>query len=151
MKMQSRDRDHIAAWRAIATLAKWELEVVREELARAQQKLLDRPVKVVTENLDIGKVRAAYEERDQAYQARDLAFSALSEVRFLHRERDNRRCTCGQRYEHCEIAQIVDTFGSLKRWERKQVERWRRGEPHALPRDHPALRDPQWLDRQRYA
>jgi ABC-type polar amino acid transport system ATPase subunit len=95
-------------WRGTVELAKTELELVREDLAKAQQKLQDRPVKIVVENLDAETVRAAKDAEDRAWHARDRAFGALSEIRLLHRRRRNDQCICGLRYDRCEVARIVD-------------------------------------------
>jgi hypothetical protein len=147
-----RDRAHIAMWQNICRSLGEEVDKIKRQLADAQQELRDRPIDIRLKDPDLERVEQAHEEARLAYEARDRAFGAMSDLRLRHhrQEKNTSQCTCGLRYDHCHVAQIVDRFGALKHWEEKQLLHFNEGRRHWLERDHPALTDPDWLDRQSY-
>ncbi|ORT47062.1 hypothetical protein [Frankia sp. KB5] len=121
-----------------------ELAARDAQIAELMKELDERPTRIVTQNLDQQIVDEAIERRDQAYRSRDRAFQALSELRLLHREGAGDRCRCGQRFQKCGVAQVVDRYPALEGWERRQWERMRAGQDHYLPPGHPGVTDPRW-------
>jgi hypothetical protein len=121
-----------------------EVERLQQRIRELEEELAARPVRIVTENLDLERVQEAERQRDQAYRSREMAFQALAEVHMLHFSRDSKRCSCGTAYVHCKIAQIVDQHPALMRWERRQAERKRNGLDHLLPPGHPGVLDATW-------
>lgn len=146
IKLQRRDADHVAAWKAERDTRKRRADqtiaLLEEKVAAAQHELEQRPVNVVHENLDKEVVEEAESNRDAAYRSRDAAMAALCKVRLLHHESDPGQCSCGSRYARCRTAQAVDECRSLESWESKQITRLRRNLPHYLPDNHPAVLDP---------
>jgi len=98
-------------------------------------------------------IERAREEARLAYEVRDRAMGAMSDLRLRHhrQEKNASQCTCSLRYDARAVAQIVDRFGALKQWEEQQSVRAGDGRRHWLQQDHPALKDPDWLDCQDYA
>jgi hypothetical protein len=138
-----------------------ELAMARSERDQAQRardealnELASRPSRTLVrvENLDAFVVQTATTERDEAYRKRESALGALSDIRKLHhKSKGSDACSCGARYDRCEVARIVDRWEPIKAWEKRQAGRAARGYPHGLDRAHPALGDPTWLDQQDYA
>jgi hypothetical protein len=147
-----RDRDHYDVWNArfeakLARLAQEhqaKVESLEAEISGLTSELEQRPVRVVTENLDRETVREAESERDRAYRARETAFSALSEIHYYHKDRGSNCCSCGRQYSKCETIKILDSYQALNTWEARQFDLRRRGLPHSLPHNHPALHDSRW-------
>jgi hypothetical protein len=121
-----------------------EAERLQKRIQELEEELATRPVRIVTENLDLEHVQDAERQRDQAFRSRDTAFRALAEVHMLHFSRDSKRCSCGIAYIHCKVAQIVDQYEALARWERRQAERRRQDLDHLLPPGHPGIIDATW-------
>jgi len=141
-KMLQRDVDHLRAWREVGTSL--EAEVRRQETAVAdkQAELDARPVRVVTENLDLVRVEEAVAERDRAYSSRDRAFHLLSAAVLLHQEAASGKCACGLAFKACEVGQLLEEEGrGLRDWEKKQRERMEDGHSHWLPANHPFVID----------
>jgi len=140
--------EHVKAWEALAERRSVEhaaqVSQLRSEIAQVRQELVNRPEKVVEKYIDAGVLETAQDEAQRAFRSRESAWQALTEVRLLHREVDDAKCRCGQRMDRCPVAQIVERYQGLRRWEEEQVKRLRRGEPHALPDAHPAVLDPRW-------
>ncbi len=147
-----RDQDHQGLWaddaharaeRYTADLAAAHAatEAVRQELV---DEVAKRPNHIVYQNLDQQTVWEAEADRDAAYNSRDRAFRVLSEVWILHRDAGSGRCRCGLPYRSCKTAEILEQYRGLDGWERKHLERMRKGLPHSLPRNHPAVIDPRW-------
>lgn len=144
-----RDREHVRLW---IDAAAWMLEEQAENHARdvarleavvaaRDAELEARPERVVYLNLDQQTVWDAEQERDHAFQSRDTAFKTLTEVRLLHREKLPGRCSCGKPLNGCATYELLDGYQALERWERKQVDRAKRGLNHMLPLGHPELLD----------
>jgi hypothetical protein len=128
--IRSEERRRFEAERRTSERRIGELE---EELAR-------RPV--VEISLDKEVVACALADCDEAYRKRDVALSALSELRVMHHEQAKQpgQCTCGERRAKCAIAKLVD-IEYVKRWEEKQAERMSQGFGHMLPPNHPRMLD----------
>ncbi|MDR7310081.1 hypothetical protein J2S40_001139 [Nocardioides luteus] len=136
------------AMRAHIAAAQREVAAADRRTEDARRELEVRPTRVLVrvENLDKLVVAVAHEEREEAYERRDKAMGALSDLRRLHhQDPDNRRrCSCGDLFHRCEVAQIVK-WQSIVSWEEHQVRLSEQGERHFLARDHPALRDKTWF------
>jgi hypothetical protein len=142
-----RDRAHIALWRSLAEARadthRAEAARLRARLAELEHELSDRPVQTVDRYVDADELREAKEGAVRAYRSRDYAYQALCMIRLLHREGEPGRCRCGERLDQCPIAEIVAQARGLDRWEKAEFERFRRGERHMLPDNHPGVLDPQ--------
>ena len=140
--------EHVKAWEALTERLRAEhaaqLSQLRDETAQLQQELVNRPEKVVERYIDADDLEAAQNEAERAFRSRENAWQALSEVRVLHREVGDGKCRCGRRFDRCPVAQIVERYPGVRAWEKEQVQRLRRGDPHALPDAHPAVLDPRW-------
>jgi len=140
--------EHVKAWEALTERRSAEhaaqVSQLRGEIAQVRQELVNRPEKVVDRYIDAGVLEAAQHEAQRAFRSRESAWQALTEVRLMHREVDDGKCRCGLRMDRCAVAQIVERYPGLRRWEEEQVKRLRRGEPHALPGAHPAVLDRRW-------
>jgi hypothetical protein len=139
---------HIEMWKALARSRKQDHERVevqlRDRIAELEQELRDRPTRTVDRWVNRDELEEAQEEAQRAFRSRENAWQALCEVRLLHREGQPGQCRCGLRLDRCKVAQIVDHYPALEKWEREQVSRLRRGLIHALPEGHPALLDRRW-------
>ena len=85
---------------------------------------------------------AAWEQRDAAYRSRDHAYRALWAVDRLHHEDEARDgyCGCGRHADRCMVlAAIWPAVDSLIKWEKNQIDRLQRGQPHGLPAEHPEV------------
>jgi hypothetical protein len=131
------NREHIRLWQAL--LADWQ-QKHDAEASRLQRRIADLE-RTIREGVEATQIAEAEAKAHQAYRSRDAAFEALCEIRLLHRDTGTGRCRCGKRLGQCPEAQIVDQYPALRRWEKEQVERYRRGEIYALPDNHPALLD----------
>lgn len=118
---------------------------VRNRLASLQQVLDDRPEKQVVKYVNLDKLEEATREQERAFRSRQNAWQALSEVRVFHRERDPGQCQCGARYEKCKVAEIVDRYPALAKWEATEVAKLRRGQPSGLPENQIARLDARWM------
>lgn len=145
----ARGRHHGRMLRRAYEAAREQAAEARRERVEMQRELNMRPVQTVVrvENLDEIVVESAHCEREDAYRRRDVAMGALSDVRLLHhKQRDDKvRCSCGTRYEQCDMAQIADRWDGIELWEMSQAGRAYRGQRHYLQRDHPALKDPHYF------
>lgn len=87
-------------------------------------------------------IREAHVHRDAAYRSRDHAYRALWHADRLHhhdRQRDE-KCSCGNLAADCkELKAIEDAGEALDRWEKNQIERFKKGQEHGLPSDHPLV------------
>lgn len=139
---------HIEMWRALARSRKQEHERVetqlRETIAELEQELRDRPTRPVHHWVDQDELKEAREEAQRAFRSRENAWRALCEVRLLHREGEPGQCRCGLRLERCKVAEIVNRYPGLEKWENEQFIRVRGGLSHALPEGHPALLNRNW-------
>lgn len=139
------DREHLQLWQALTERQSrehaQEASALRTRITELEQELRSRPERLVDRHVDLNELQAARSEADRAFRSREMAWQALVEIRLLHREEDDGQCRCGLRLDRCRVAQIVDRYPALQRWEKEQIERVRRGEAHALPDGHPALLD----------
>jgi hypothetical protein len=108
------------------------------------QELADRPVRVIEKDLDAERVGQARRQMEAAFRSRDHAFSDLMAIRLLHRDGGEAKCRCGRKSSNCKEYQIVVRSTHLADWERKQVDRARRGLDHFLPDNHPAVSSRSW-------
>ncbi len=142
------DRKHIELWQALVRDEKRkqdaEVEKLRTQISGLQQELSDRPERVVERYIDLDELRKAQDEAERAFRSREKAWQALCEIRLIHREGNPGRCRCGVRLDSCKIAQIVDRYPGLEKWEKEQINRLRNYEDHRLPDGHPAVLDPTW-------
>ena len=120
------------------------LSNLKDEIAGLKQELDERPVQVVTENLDAGVVAEAHEDARGAYRSRDTAFRRMTQVHMLHHESRAGYCRCGREIDDCEVAALVEGFRALKTWEWVNSERRRKRQVHSLPKDHPGIVDARW-------
>jgi hypothetical protein len=113
---------------------------IERRIRELEDELEKRPV--VERNLDKEVVDEALADAAEAYRKRDVAISALSELRVMHHERANQpdQCTCGLRYAKCAVAKIAD-IDYVRRWEEKQAARIDKGFDHMLPPNHPRMID----------
>jgi uncharacterized membrane-anchored protein len=156
-RMKRRDTDHIRQWRddllawyrhyedKIATMAE-KVGGLEERLA---EEVANRPKDVVYKHVGQDVLSEARAERDAAYDSRDWAMRALSDINRRHGEVEDHRCRCGNRLARCRDGQAIGKVSrGLEQWERKQVERLRRGldtyRTTRLPEGHPALIDPHY-------
>lgn len=139
---------HIRMWKTLARSRKQDHEKVEEQLSERitelEQELRDRPTRPVHHWVDRNELEEAHEKAERAYRSRESAWRALCEIRLLHREGEAGHCRCGERLDRCKIAQIVDRYPGLEKWETGQVRRLRAGESHELPDGHPAVLDRNW-------
>jgi hypothetical protein len=146
--MLEASRVHAELWRELARSRQLERDAregqLRNQLAELEQKLRDRPTRTVERWVDLDELEEAREEAERAFRSRDNAWQALCMVRLLHREGQPGQCRCGLRLDRCKIAQVVDHYPGLEKWEKEQVGRLRRGLQHNLPDGHPALLDRRW-------
>ena len=152
-----RDRAHFELYAASADERVAEVERVRhveatgfaERLALMQQELDERPVRVVTENLDKVEIDQALAERTAALRSRDWAFHDLSSIRLLHRPAGV-KCSCGLEVNSCRtLKYFVSSEGAhLDSWETSQGKRVAQGLESRLPDGHPARYDRSWAWRQ---
>lgn len=147
-----RSRGHLEMWRehelhAIEQLTECHQDAVAAlegRLRAAQEELERRPVRVVNQNLDQEEVNAAHEAEEAAYRSRDWAYVDLARLHMLHFEASGGKCRCGKAWERCQEGAILDLSKSLRRWERAQADRQRRGDVHMLPQGHPGIVDARW-------
>ena len=139
------DRVHKELWRLLgekqAREHRAEVDQLREQIAQLEQKLADRPVKEVQRFMDADELREYKDEADRAFRSRENAWQALCEIRLIHREGEPGRCRCGTQLHRCPIAEIVDRYPGLAKWEEEQIRRLRSGNRHMLPDRHPAVLD----------
>jgi hypothetical protein len=149
------DREHIELWRSFLDARRRahqrevsqlqdQMSQLQDQIADLQRQLEERPEKVVERWIGTDEITAAETKAQRAYRSREYALQGLTEIRLLHREADGGKCRCGKRFDLCPEAQIVSRYPVLIKWEKDQYERLRRGEPHALPANHPAIVDPHW-------
>lgn len=140
--MLQRDVDHLHAWREFATSLEEEVARQKTAVEDKQAELDARPVRVVTENLDLVRVEEAVAERDRAYSSRDRAYHLMSAAVLLHQDATKGKCVCGLPLKACEVAQLLEEEGrGLRDWEKKQRERMEDGHSHWLPANHPFVID----------
>lgn len=143
-----RERVHMELWHSLgqnqAREHRTEVDQLRELIAQLEQKLAERPVKEVQRFMDADELRGYKEEADRAFRSRENAWQALCEIRLLHRQGEPGRCRCGLQLQRCPIAEIVDRYPGLAKWEKEQIHRLRSGNWHRLPDRHPAVLDPRW-------
>jgi hypothetical protein len=151
--LNKRNVEHIAAWRShtteeITKLAQThgrEIDRLIDQINQKNEELEQRPVQIVHENLDQEIVDEALAQQGIAWQHRDRAFGLLSRIRALHRDKGDGNCRCGISLTKCNIRDMLSHDQVLVKWEGKQLERLRRGEPHSFPFGHLALMDPRWV------
>jgi hypothetical protein len=135
-------------WRALARSRKQDHERVetelRERIAELEQGLHDRPTRPVHHWVDQDELEEARKEAQRAFRSREHAWQALCEIRLLHREGQTGQGRCAQRLDRCKIAQIVEHYPALEKWEKEQLSRLRGGFEHNLPDSHPAVLDRNW-------
>ncbi len=152
-----RDQDHYEQWQHDAEVLRdvHRVELARRDesiaelkgtIAKLEQKLDQRPVRVVRENLDQEAVDQAHQERDRAQAARDAAYGLMAQFRGEHHDTGRGTCKCGVSTEKCEVTKILNSDRSFLRWETRQLDLVRRNGPYfsKLPRGHPALINPRW-------
>lgn len=144
----ARDRVHTELWRTFAQERDQDHRRKEKQLgsriSQLEQELRDRPVKTEVRYIDAEELEHAQAEAERAFRSRENAWQALCEIRLIHREGETGRCRCGLRLDRCGIAQIVDRYPGLERWEAEQYRRLRNGESHSLPDGHPAILDQRW-------
>lgn len=163
-KTEQRAGDHQGLWLSelnLITEARDQLRsVLRKERLAAQKEQLrlqgevDRLTEAITSGLsdaspaDVRQlmtqqvVRDAEEARNAAYRSRDRIYHLLWRLDEKHRpEEPGGSCVCSQ--DQCPVLDVVDDADreDLYAWERRNVERSKRGYPHGLPQDHPDYRD----------
>jgi hypothetical protein len=140
--MQS-DPEHIKLWRVLLADRQREHASVTADL-KAQMAELEERLRNGPRTIGLDQIQAAQDEAQRAFRSRENAWQALCEVRLLHRKDADGRCRCGERFDRCAEAQIVDRYPALVKWENEQYDRLRRGLIHALPDGHPAVLNPRW-------
>jgi hypothetical protein len=111
---------------------------VREELEAGFQRI---PTVEMQRWIVAPRVEAAEHERELAYRKRDAVLGRLWAISRWHRRVgvDRHDCVCGVRVESCKVGGEIDEIADfLFSWEAKQVERYKKGLPNALPEGHPA-------------
>lgn len=86
----------------------------------------------------------ANEERERAYRTRDFAMARLWAVDELHHpdEAKHGLCTCGQNLRQCTTnSALEDQRNHIYKWELAQVQRLEKRLSHALPAEHPKVRE----------
>jgi hypothetical protein len=118
LKLQRRDKDHVAAWKKEQArsngLARRKIELLEGQLEQMRVELEQRPVHVIHENLDAETVAKAESDRNAAYRSRDKTMQSLCIIRLLHQERTPGECSCGQRYSKCKTALAVNELEFAK-------------------------------------
>lgn len=115
---------------------------LRTERDALRQELEERPIREVEVSLDKDTLREAEAAKDRAYRARDSAMSKLSLLAHHHREAENGSCKCGTPKKQCmDFKRLEDWRPEIDQWERRQLERVRRGLSSALTYDHPLMLD----------
>lgn len=176
-KAVRRDRDHVNLWHSEFTLA---LERHDEEMSRLRAEVATRDETIEELRGEVEELRqavrdgigaaelpaverwwadervaAAHTERDRAYKSRSHVYRVLWALTELHHESlHSDRCSCGKQRNGCkELAKVRRVEGGLRKWERNEIERMERGEPHGLPDEHPEVlkqgpgyRRPSWPD-----
>ena len=146
--MLKASRVHAELWRELARLRQRDHDAaevrLRNQIAELKRELRDRPTQTVDRWVDRDELEEARREARRAFRSREDAWQALCMVRLLHREGQPGQCRCGLRLDRCKVAQIVDQYPGLEKWEKEQVSRMRSGLTHELPDDHPAILDPRW-------
>jgi len=146
--VNQKDFAHLEMWTDFARALRRDYRDKEAELRRTvsglEQQLLDRPEKIVERYIGQDEIDEAREEAERAFRSREMAFRALCEVRLLHREGQPGQCRCGLRLDRCPMAEIVDRYRALEKWEIEQYRRLKAGKTHNLPDGHPALLDPRW-------
>lgn len=163
-KSEQRAGDHLGLWQSELKLLVADRDRLSSSLrderlaAREQQQRLegevDRLTKAIASGLSDASpadvrhlmtqkvVRDAEDARDAAYRSRDRVYQLMWRLDEKHRP-DERggSCVCGQ--DRCPVLDVVDDADreDLYTWERRNVERSKRGYPHGLPQDHPDYRD----------
>lgn len=82
----------------------------------------------------------AQANRDQAYLLRDYAMRTLLAVDLIHHPTDGNAdmCSCGKPVRDCLVGKALESEREyLYGWERRQVERARKGHRDFLPESHP--------------
>jgi hypothetical protein len=102
-------------------------------------------MQVVHQNLDQEMVDAAVSAREQAFRARDAAYSLVAQLRGLHHDTGRGTCRCGTPVTVCKATKIIDGSASFRRWESRQCENLRRGSFSELPAEHPARTNHRWV------
>lgn len=167
-KTEQRSKDHLGLWRSEVQI----LTEVRDELRRTlgqeraaakqardqMQGEITRLTEAITQGLsdtspaDVQRlmtqqvVRDAEGARDAAYRSRDRVYQLLWRLDEKHRPGGGTdSCVCGQ--SRCPVLEVVDDEAreDLYSWERRNIERSKKGYPHGLPNDHPDYRD--WRSR----
>ena len=153
---KKRDDDHFEQWQYDMDVAlederlalhKREAEIADLEatILRLRDELAARPMQVVHRNLDQETVDDAEHEREQAFRARDAAFSLVARFRGLHHDTGRGTCKCGTPVGTCRATKIIDGSPSFRRWEARQCENLRRNNFSELPAEHPACTNPRWV------
>ena len=163
-KTEQRNSDHLGLWLSELTLLIDVRDGLRSRLSREQaaarqeqlrmQGEIDQLTEAITQGLsdaspaDVRQlmtqqvVRDAEEARDTAYRSRDRVYQLLWRLDEKHRPDEREQsCVCGQR--PCSVLDVIgdDDRQDLYAWERRNVDRSKKGYPHGLPRDHPDYRD----------
>jgi hypothetical protein len=143
----ARDRAHIELWRSLADdqadAHRVEAARLGAHVAELEHELSERPVRTVDRYVDADELHEAKEGAIRAYRSRDYAYQSLCMIRLLHREGAPGWCRCGKRLDQCREAEITAQDRGLARWEKAEFARFRRGERHMLPDNHPGVLDPQ--------
>jgi hypothetical protein len=155
--VKRRDQDHFEQWAQDAELLTEEyrdalakrdehIEQLRAAIGQLEQKLDERPVRVVHENLDQEAVDGAYRDRDRALVARDAAYRLVAQFRSSHHDTGRGTCKCGVIMAKCDVTKIIDSDRSFLRWEASQCALVGRNGRFSskLPEGHPALINSRW-------
>ena len=162
MELSARQRDALAAKdAALATLGvevnalKERNTSLREELhmsALEMARVVDErtggaerePGEALVKLLANTVAEKANEERDRAYRTRDFAMARLWAVDELHHPDESKRelCSCGRDLRQCATNSVLeDQRNHIYKWEISQVQRLEKGLSHALPAEHPKVRE----------
>jgi hypothetical protein len=115
---------------------------LRAERDALKQELEDRPVREVEVSLDKDTLREAETAKERAYRLRDWSMSKLSFVAHYHRDAENGSCMCGKPKKQCrDLKRLEDWRPEIDAWEKRQLQRVRRGLSSALGHDHPLMLD----------
>lgn len=161
---EQRAGDHLGLWQSELKLLAGERDLLRRKLreervaARQEHSRLQGEVDRLTEAIARGLsdaspadvrhlmtqkvVRDAEDARDAAYRSRDRVYQLMWRLDEKHRpEERGGPCVCSQ--DRCPVLDVVVDADreDLYAWERRNVERSKRGYPHGLPQDHPDYRD----------
>lgn len=74
----------------------------------------------------------------------DTAWIVVARLRGLHHDTGRGVCSCGKPTRTCPETALTDASTAFRRWESRQQQQLRRGQPCHLPPEHPARTDPHW-------